>query len=117
MDGKLHILQHALGLDQFGEGVQYRNHFVAGVGSTDHSLCRALVSDGFMVEKAGSPISGGNPVFFVTRPGKAFVAANSPARPPAPKLTRSQKRYRAWLCADCGLSFAEWLGIGRNRFA
>ena len=26
-----------------------------------------------------------------------------------PQLTRAQKRYRAWLAADCGLRFGEWL--------
>ena len=117
MDGKLHILQHALGLNQFGEGAQYRNHFVTGEGSTDFPLCRILVSDGLMVENAASAISGGDPVFVVPGAGKAFVAANSPARPPAPTLTRSQQRYRAWLRADCGLSFAEWLRVGRKRYA
>ncbi|MHB0986236.1 MAG: hypothetical protein ACYC05_11690 [Sulfuricella sp.] len=35
MDSKLHILQHSLGLDKYGDGNQYRNHFVTGPGSTD----------------------------------------------------------------------------------
>ena len=27
------------------------------------------------------------------------------------KMTRSQKRYQDWQCADSGITFAEWLGI------
>lgn len=33
-----------------------------------------------------------------------------PIRP----MTRSQKRYARFLDADSGLSFAEWLGVGRR---
>lgn len=38
--------------------------------------------------------------------GKRHVTEHSP---PPPKLTRSQKRYEAWLDADCGLTFGEFL--------
>ena len=110
MNSKLHILQHSLGLDQYGAGRQYRNHFVTGEGSDDFPLCRELVAEGLMTERAGNELSGGSPVFFVTRAGIDFVAKNSPAKPPEKKLTRSQRRYREWLRADCGLSFAEWIG-------
>ena len=112
MNSKLHILQHSLGLDQYGDGNQYRNHFVTGEGSTDFEDCRALVADGLMTERSGNALSGGCSVFHVTPKGVDFVALNSPKRPPEPKLTRSQKRYREFLSADCGLSFREWLGVG-----
>ena len=110
MNSKLHILQHSLGLDQYGAGRQYRNHFVTGEGSDDFPLCRELVAEGLMTERAGNALSGGSPVFFVTRAGIDFVAKNSPAKPPEKKLTRSQRRYREGLRADCGLSFAERIG-------
>ena len=110
MDNKLHILQHSLGLDRYGEGRQYRNHFVTGEGSCDIADCRALVSDGLMTERRGSALSGGDPVFFVTREGIDYVAMNSPRRPPEPKLTRSQQRYRDYLkAADCFESFKHYL--------
>ncbi len=112
MDSRLHILQHSLGLDQYGGGNKYRNHFVTGEGSTDFDDCRALVADGLMTERAGNELSGGDSVFRVTQKGVDFVALNSPKRPPEPRLTRSQKRYRDFLKADCGLSFREWLGVG-----
>jgi hypothetical protein len=110
----LHVLQHALGRDQYGRsrsrhappGEDYRNHFCAGEGSDDFVTCRAAVAQGLMREHPPSAISGGDHVFTVTDAGKAYVTANSPA---PPKLTRSQKRYRAFIDADCGLSFGQWL--------
>ena len=112
MDSKLHILQHSLGLDQYGAGSQYRNHFVTGEGSTDFDDCRALVADKLMTESAGNALSGGDSVFRVTQKGVDFVALNSPKRPPEPKLTRSQKRYREFLKDASGLSLREWLDVG-----
>jgi hypothetical protein len=104
---KLHILQHSLGLDQYGNGRQYRNHYVAG--GDDVERCRSLVSDGYMV-KNRSPFSGGDPWFSVAAKGIDYVALNSPAPPPKPKLTRSQERYQRFLHSDCGLTFGEWIG-------
>lgn len=112
MNSKLHILQHSLGLDEYGEGRQYRNHFVTSEGSGDYPHCKELVAEGLMTERPGSVISGGSPIFLVTRAGIDFVALNSPKRPPEPKLTRSQQRYRDWRHSESGLTFAEWLGIG-----
>ncbi|MET3652510.1 hypothetical protein [Dyella japonica] len=107
----LQILQHSLGVDQFGRGSQYRNHFVTGEGSQDHRACMELVAKGLMTRRLGNALSGGDDVFFVTATGIDYVAVNSPAPPPTPKLTRSQKRYQAFLRADTGLSFAEWIGV------
>ena len=111
MDNRLHILQHSLGLGRYGDGNQYRNHFVTGPGSDDFDDCRALVADGLMTERSGNALSGGDSVFHVTPKGIDFVALNSPQRQPGPKLTRSQKRYREYLRAESNLSFAEWLGV------
>lgn len=107
MEEKLHILQHSLGLDEYGQGEQYRNHFVTGEGSNDFPLCRELVAEGLMMERVGGVLSGGDSVFYVTPEGIDYVAHNSPQRP---KLTRGQKRYREWLNAESGLTFAEWIG-------
>lgn len=108
----LHILQHALGRDEYGRSGphgDYRNHYCAGPGHADFATCREAVAQGLMVEHPPREISGGDHVFTVTEAGKAYIAANSP-RPP--KLTRGQQRYREWLgsaWADCGVSFGEWL--------
>ena len=102
---QLHILQHALGVDQYGQGKQYRSHFVTGAESDDHADCMALFEAGLMKRRANVEMYGGMDAFFVTDEGRAFVADNSPA---PPKLTRSQRRYRAWLDADCSLSFIDF---------
>ncbi len=105
MDAKLlHVLQHSLGVDQYGQGRMYRNHFCAGGG--DVALCRSLVELGYMIERPASELTGGSPLFHVTDAGKAAMLAESPK---APVLSRSQKRYRAFLNADTGRSFIEWL--------
>ncbi|WP_242183296.1 hypothetical protein [Sphingomonas sp. CARO-RG-8B-R24-01] len=103
---QLHILQHALGVDHYGQGEQHRSHFVTGAGSDDYPDCIALVEAGLMWRKDGATLMfGGDDFFRVTDEGRAFVVANSP---PPPKLTRSQRRYQAWLDADCNLSFIDY---------
>lgn len=104
----LHILQHSLGLDQYGQGNQYRNHFVAG--GDDVRKCRELAALGYMRERQASELSGGSPWFNVTANGMAAVKAESQKPPPEPKLTRGQRRYRDYLKdADCFESFGHWL--------
>lgn len=103
----LHILQHSLGVDQFGQGKEYRNYFVTGEGSTDYDECVALVADGLMTQRKGNQLTGEMDAFFVTDAGKRYVADHSP---PPPKLTRGQKRYREWLDVSdvTGESFMEF---------
>ncbi|TPG50705.1 hypothetical protein EAH75_04505 [Rhodanobacter glycinis] len=114
MADDLHILQHALGVDKYGQGDQYRNHFVTGEGSIDHPVCMRLVDAGLMTRTCGHTLTGGDDLFRVTPAGIEYVALHSPAPQPEPKLTQSQKRYREWLRADPGYSFAEWIGVPRE---
>ncbi len=105
----LHILQHALGVDEHGQGDQYRSHFVTGAGSDDHPTCLALVEQRLMTRRDGASLPfGGNDLFHVTELGRAYVADHSP---PPPKLTRAQMRYRAWLNISdvTGETFLEFL--------
>lgn len=108
MSADLHILQHSLGVDQYGRGEPYRNHFCTGEGSVDHPICNDLVERGLMLVRRNVAVYGGDDVFFVTDEGRAWMLANSPQ---PPKLTRSQKRYRDYCDADSGLSFGEWLRV------
>jgi hypothetical protein len=107
----LHILQHAIGRNEYGKpkngNKDYRNHFCTGAGSTDFDTCREAVSLGLMTEHPPRAISGGDHIFRVTEAGKAYIAKNSP---PEPKVTRSQARYRRFLntAADF-MTFGEWL--------
>jgi hypothetical protein len=99
---QLEILQHALGVDQYGRGQFTREHFCAG--DDDEPACRELVAMGYMQNFTRSWLPDYNCI--VTAAGKAAMLS---ASPPAPVLTRSQKRYRQYLDADSGLSFREWL--------
>lgn len=105
---RLHILQHALGLDRYGQGNSYRSHFVTGPGTTDYPACMELVEGGLMVRRPPSALTGGGDCFIVTDTGRQYVRDNSP---PPPKLTRSQRRYLDWLDAGCGLRFGEWIKL------
>lgn len=109
-DAKLQILQHSLGLNAYGEGTMFRNHFVTGSGG-DFDHCRALVAEGLMTERPGNVISGGDSIFRVTPAGIDYIALNSPPRPPEPKKTRSQNRYSEYRKSGYDGSFPEYLGI------
>lgn len=103
----LHILQHSLGLDEFGCGEHYRNRFVCGPGHSDFDACRAMVASGLMVERAGSVLTGGDSCFQVTQAGIDHVKASSPK---PPKITRSQRRYQDYLrVGECFESFRDYL--------
>lgn len=107
---QLHILQHSLGLDAYGlykgEREGYRNRYVVGPEGDAYAQCRELVAIGFMVEHPPREIFGGMSCFVVTDLGREAVAEQSP---PAPKLTRGQKRYQRFLDHDNGMPFREWL--------
>ena len=109
---QLHILQHALGLDQYGQGEMYRNHFCAGTG--DEPTCRELVEMGLMY--VFRPKAPPYPYYncAVTPEGKKVVREQSPK---PPKLTPGQKRYRAFLHADTGMKFGEWLKAKQQEAA
>lgn len=110
MKNKLHILQHSLGLDQYGEGRQFRNHFATGPGGQDFSDCVALAEMGLMEDYGTRSFTGDMHCFVVTAAGIDYVALNSPKRPPAPKISRSKQRYRDYLrVADCFESFFHYL--------
>ena len=102
----LHILQHALGLDEYGQGSFYRNHYVTGEGCDGYDDCRALADAGLMAEHPPRELFGGDSCFVVTQAGKNAVRRESP---PPPNLTRSQQRYRDYLRSDSRLKFGEWL--------
>lgn len=106
---QLHVLQHSLGLDKYGQGEMYRNHFCAG--RKDADICRELIALGYMQQHATTDWL---PYFncSVTDAGKAAVRAESPK---PPKLTRSQLRYRRFLRADLGCSFREFMQIEKEH--
>lgn len=115
MDAKqLHILQHSLGLDEYGRGTMYRSHFVTGEGSKDHADCMALVGAGYMGVRKNHPLAGGDDGFWVTEAGKRATVEHSPK---PPKLTRSKQRYQDFLNYDGSLSFFEFVKMQARRRA
>jgi hypothetical protein len=108
---ELQILQHSLGLDQYGQGKSYRSHFVTGPESKDFETCRALCKRGFMRDFGPRESMGGMHLFNATEEGAIAVRRESPA---PPKLTPSQLRYRRFLEADFGYSFIEWLKMQKG---
>lgn len=104
---QLQILQHALGVDQYGRGKQYRDHFAAG--GEDVHTCTELISLGYIRQVATTAVFQDFNCR-VTEEGKAAMLRESPK---PPKLTRSQQRYRKFLDEDCGESFRTWLGWRR----
>jgi hypothetical protein len=113
MTNILHILQHALGRDQYGTqrkngGVDWRNHYTASEQGDSIATCREAVALGLMTEHAPSVISGGDFVFVVTSKGKEHIVANSP---PEPKISAGKRRYLEWLRESdySGEKFGDWL--------
>jgi hypothetical protein len=105
---QLQILQHALGVNQYGETpkgfTQYtRNYFAAG--TRDEPICRELMALGYMQQHMKTELY---PYLncTVTEAGKKAMRDESPK---PPKLSRSKLRYLAWLDADCGMTFKEWI--------
>lgn len=113
MEADLHILQHSLGLDQYGRGRSYRNHFVSGPGCDNFGSLCSLVDRGLMqVHGSRGQLTGGGHLFRVTDAGRSYVREHSLREP---KLTASQRRYRAFLAEDSGMRFGEWLQTRRSR--
>ncbi len=118
----LHILQHSLGLDQYGQPPEnyrgcsddefpgcYRNRFVTDPASPDGLKCEQLVADGLMAKPSRQPsFIGGMTNYFVTQVGYEAMRRESP-RPP--KVSRAKRRWRAYRSIGevCGWSFAEYL--------
>lgn len=105
-DQSLHILQHALGLDDFGRGTSYRNHYVCGEDCDSWPLLVDHVNAGRMTRHGPREVFGGSYCFVVTEAGREYVRSNSPV---APKPSPSKRRYQRFLDADSGLSFGEWM--------
>ena len=106
MEKTLHVLQHALGLDQYGRGAGHRNYFVTDCGTTDWPTCVMTAADGLMTQTKGNAITGGGDVFRVTPAGMVWVQQHSPK---VLMLIRVQRTYRKWARADNNMTFGTWL--------
>ena len=109
---ELEVMQHSLGCDEFGQGQQYRNHFVYDPERSYGLICESLVAKGLMTRGRKDELTGGSQCYHVTDAGKAVMASESKL-PPA--QTASQRRYAAFLDEDSGLTFREWLSYQKHR--
>ena len=110
------MLQHTLGVNKYGEGPQYRNHYVASPGHHSFDACESLVAQGLMKRHEGSQISGNSPWFSVTRDGINAMHAESPKPPPPEKMSRSKARYRRFLkYGDMFDSFRDFLSWDSHK--
>jgi hypothetical protein len=66
------LARHALGFDGRHKE-SYRNHFVTGPGSSDYDEWMDMVQKGFAIRREGTPLSGGDDVFWCTRETALFV--------------------------------------------
>lgn len=106
---QLHYLQHSLGLDDHGQGRQYRNHYVIGPECDGYADLRELMELGMMKEYGPREIAGGMHTFTVTPDGIDAVAFQSP---PPPRVSRDRRRYLDFLHSDSSFTFGEWLKNG-----
>ena len=65
---QIELARHALGLPN-SRRQSYRNHFVAGEGHSDHTDWCEMVANGYAKSRNGSQLTGGDPVFWLTRTG------------------------------------------------
>jgi len=99
---QLHILQHSLGLDQYGQGEAYRNHYV----SDPNPDLIALEKLGYLHDRGPQSMMRGNHLYQVTPAGKQCIYRESPK---PPKISKGRRKYLAFLRADSGMKFGEWL--------
>lgn len=101
------ILLHASGLNRAEE--MTRDYYICPAGDP---TVEALVASGHLVSCGARAWLCGDTTYRLTERGRAAALAS---RPPAPKLTRSQKRYQAWLRAESGLRFDQWFRLPRGE--
>jgi hypothetical protein len=101
----LHILQHSLGCDKYGQ-TEYRgtdegdgcwwysrNRFVTDPKGKDGALCQVLVAQGYLTDHGPQQIAGGMHCYTVTEAGRDAMINESPR---APRLSKSKQRYLYW---------------------
>lgn len=129
----LHILQHTLGLDQYGQPPEgrkpcsdddfpncYRNNYVLGPEGSWFSTLQEMTAAGLMTDHGPQSVLGGMHVFHATQQGYDAVKQHSPA---PPQLTRAQRRWRHFravreVCPDLtfkGFLSAAWRAESEAR--
>jgi len=87
-----------------------RNWFACSAEGRDYEELSILVSRGFASVRNAPQWSGDDVVFSLTASGLMHAKDKLPEPEPVKKLTRSQQNYKNYLDADCGLTFADYMG-------
>lgn len=103
---QLHVLQHSLGVDEYGRGNRYRNRYLTDTDSSDGKIIKSLIALDFMASHGPQTLAGGMHYYYVTPLGERAMTEQSPK---PPQLTRSQRRYRAYLELEFNHSFIDFL--------
>lgn len=105
---QLDLLHHTLGVRP-DRREPYRNYFVAGPGHHAQADLEALEAAGMMFRQRTPAFCDKDDVVFAcTDAGRAYALEQLP---PEPKRTK----YGEYLKADCGDSFARFLGIVKPK--
>jgi hypothetical protein len=108
-DRQLGLMRHALGISE-DTRTSYRNYFAASPNCDDHAEWLTMVENGYATNHGPKPHYADLVFFSVTEKGEILARRFAPR----PKLTKSQARYRAYLDADMGCSFREYLMLKRG---
>ena len=113
---QLHILQHSLGCDKYGQAGVYRDendgafgHYRNRYVSDPDSDLTALVELGYMEDHGAYDLAGGMHYYRVTKAGLVAMRKESPA---PPKVSSARRRYLNFLHADLSCTFGEYLKNG-----
>ena len=99
------ILWHSLGIN-VEKRIPYRNYFIAGEGHHDMPSIERLIKGHYMIKQPANIKLLGEDCFAVTEAGRDAAIR---ALPLPSKMTRSQRRYEAYLKSETDESFGEWL--------
>ena len=103
------LMEHALGLTPENPK-SYRNYFAAAPNGRDIEEWQCLTDNGYAECHGSRTVSGDLIYFSVSGNGQQIVYERCRIKDARkPKLTRSQKRYKAYLELDCGETFFEFL--------
>jgi len=97
---QLHILRHSLGLNDSGEGREYRNHFATDAETKDGLDCQRLCALGLMRDTGTLAVWSHLRCYTVTGEGVDFVRAHKHTLK-TPQTAGAANDYTA--CPFCGM--------------
>lgn len=104
------LTKNQIGIMKHTVSDRERNWFGTSKGCQDANDFDQLVKLGFAVDRQPPPWSGDTALYSLTEEGKKIVnEIELEEFKNRPILTKSKRRYNAFLDLDCPQSFGEWL--------